>query len=65
MKAGGTTVAVVNDFEGGFQPAGGGCMARIRAKGAYGPARYVVTPGYAAGQLWKQIPLEKAGLPSK
>ena len=65
MKAGGTTVAVVGDFEGVTLTPGAGCIARIRAEGAYGPARYVVTPGEAAGELWKQISPKKGDLGPK
>ena len=65
VKAGSKIVAVIGDFERGFQTAGPGCIARIRAKGAYGPARYVVAPGEAAGELWKQISPEKMDLGPK
>ena len=59
MKAGGTTVAVGRDFEGDLLTLGPRCTVRIRPEGAYGPARYVVAPGEAAGGLWKQISPEK------
>ena len=65
MKAGGTTVAVVGDYEGGFLTVGPGCTATIRPEGAYQPARYVVAPGEAAGVLWKKISREKTNLPYK
>ena len=65
MKAGGTTVAVVGDFEGVTLTPGAGCIARIRPEGAYGPARYVAALSEAAGGLWRQISLEKADLPNK
>ena len=65
VKAGGKIVAVIGDFERGFQTAGLGCIARIHPEGAYGPARYVVTPGEAAGELWKQISPKKMDLGPK
>ena len=62
MKAGGTTVAKVSDFEGVTLTPGTGCIATIRPKAPYGPARYVVTVCEAAGALWKQISPEKRDL---
>ena len=59
MKAGGTTVAVVGDFEGDVLTLGPGYTARIRPEGAYGSARYLVVPYEAAGGLWKQISPKK------
>ena len=60
MKAGGATVAGTGDFEGDFLTLDPSYTARIRPEGAYGPARYLVAPGEAAGELWKQIFPEKA-----
>ena len=65
MKAGGTTVAVIGDFEGSLLTAGPGGIARIRPEGAYGPARYVAALSEAAGGLWRQISLEKVDFGSK
>ena len=65
VKAGGATVAVTGDFEGDFLTLGPGYTPRIRPEGAYGPARYLVAPGEAAGRLWKQIFPEKADLAYK
>ena len=56
---------MIADFEGGRTAIGTGCIARIRAEGAYESARYVAAPGEAAGGLWRQISLEKVDLGSK
>ena len=65
MKAGGTTVAKVSDFEGVTLTPGPGCIATIRPKAPYGPARYVVTVCEAAGALWNPIFQERAHLAYK
>ena len=65
MKAGGTTVAKVSDFEGVTLTPGPGCIATIRPKAPYGPARYVVTVCEAAGALWNPTFQERAHLAYK
>ena len=56
---------MIGDFECSLTTLGPGCIATIRSKGAYEPARYLVAPGEAAGGLWKQIFPEKADLAYK